>query len=180
MDPSVSAVARDAGAILDSIGYSVEYLAASDSLQHPKMHLKANFLASGDAWDGLIRRPEWAEVLRCYIVYLAKQKMHVKKSWEIPRDRFYPEDISKAAEVLLKNYLKTLDANERERIVLYMSVGSVNMDYRSMVMDGEVMVLLSKWSSIQGLMDFLLLAGMCDWPETLEEMDAERLIRDRT
>ena len=42
-------------------------------------------------------------------------------------------------------------------------VGSVNMDYRSMVMDGEVMVLLSKWQSLTGMIDFLR-----DWGRSFE------------
>lgn len=172
VDPSVTEVARNAGAILDSVGYSVEYLMESDSLAYPKLHLKANFLASGDAWDGLIKRPEWAAVLRAYIVFLAEQKPQSRRSVEISRDGYYPEEVVSAVETLLHNYLAALSAEERDRIVLYLSVGSANMDYRSMVMDGEVMILLSKWSSIQGLLDFLLLAGMCEWPETQAELDA--------
>ena len=172
LDPGVVEVARNAGAILDSIGYSIEYLADTDSLQSPKMHLKANFLASQDAWDGLMRRPEWAGVLRSYITFLANQKTTDSRTFEIPREQYYPEEITEGVRGLVRNYLASLDPAQRERVVLYLSVGSVNMDYRSMVMDGEVMILLSKWSSIQGLLDFMLLSGMCDWPETQEQLDA--------
>jgi len=49
-----AAAADKVPAQLDSLGYSVRYLAATDSIAQPKMHLKANFFASKIAWDKLI------------------------------------------------------------------------------------------------------------------------------
>jgi hypothetical protein len=40
-----------------------------------------------------------------------------------------------------------------------------------MVMNGEVMLTMAGSSSAAGLIDFMLLAGLCQWPETPEELD---------
>jgi hypothetical protein len=41
-----------------------------------------------------------------------------------------------------------------------------------MVMDGEVQVTLSGWNTLPGLIDFVMIAGLCDWVDTQEELDA--------
>jgi hypothetical protein len=46
------------------------------------------------------------------------------------------------------------------------------MDYRSMVMDGEVMVTIGGWQALYGFMDFMLLPGLCEWVETTGQLDA--------
>ena len=73
---------------------------------------------------------------------------------------------------LILGLLADLTPGEREELIYYFTVGSTNMDYRSMVMDGEVMVLLGGWQSLFGFIDFLLLPGLCEWLETTEELDA--------
>ena len=57
-------------------------------------------------------------------------------------------------------------------MIFYFTVGSTNMDYRSMVMDGEVQVTVSGWQSLYGFLDFLILPGLCEWVETPEELNA--------
>ena len=52
------------------------------------------------------------------------------------------------------------------------TVGSTNMDYRSMTMDGEAMVTLAGWQSLFGFLEFLLLPGLCQWVEMTEQRDA--------
>ena len=68
--------------------------------------------------------------------------------------------------------LDDLEEGEREQLIYYFSVGSTNMDYRSMVMDGEVQILISNWQALYGLIDFVLLPGLCEWLETTEALDA--------
>ena len=41
-----------------------------------------------------------------------------------------------------------------------------------MVMDGEVQITMTGWNTLAGLIDFVLLAGLCEWVETLDELDA--------
>jgi hypothetical protein len=34
------------------------------------------------------------------------------------------------------------------------------------------MVTLVGWSALSGMLDFLMLAGLCEWPDTQAELDA--------
>jgi hypothetical protein len=83
-----------------------------------------------------------------------------------------PEDLKAGWIDLIHGLLDDLTPGEREELIYYFSVGSTNLDYRSMVMDGEVMVLLGGWQSLYGFVDFMLLPGLCEWLETTEDLDA--------
>jgi neutral trehalase len=61
---------------------------------------------------------------------------------------------------------------ELEEIIYYFTVGSVNLDYRSMVLNAETMIIVSEWQALTGFMDFLLLPGLCEWVDTVDELDA--------
>jgi phosphatidylserine/phosphatidylglycerophosphate/cardiolipin synthase-like enzyme len=54
---------------------------------------------------------------------------------------------------------------------MYMQVGSANQDYRSMVMDGESVVLVSNWTALNAVPDFLLLLGLAAWPTDQTALD---------
>lgn len=171
--PGVRAVAQNARAQLDSIGYRVRYITEKDSLATPKLHLKANFFASGSAWDGLMSQPEWAGILKEYITYLARQQGYYDDDdAEAARDvRAVPAGLSRKAKAFFSSYMGGLSERERDEMILYLTVGSVNMDYRSQVMNGEVMIVLSGLKSMVGAIDFILLAGLCEWMETPEQVD---------
>ena len=57
-------------------------------------------------------------------------------------------------------------------MVYYLTVGSQNMDYRGMTMDGEVMYLGSDLGALEAIVDFIEIAALCDWVDTQEELDA--------
>lgn len=168
----VTAEVENTAALLDSLDYAVQYLSRQDEELNPKIHLKANFFASGTAWEKLITRPELALVLRGQIQYLANQVTTRDDDSQYPDVRNYPEQLTDAWLALIKGLVADLTPQEREELVYYFSVGSTNMDYRSMVMDAEVMLLVGGWQSLYGFMDFLLLPGLCEWVETTEELDA--------
>ncbi len=73
---------------------------------------------------------------------------------------------------LIHGVLDDIALGEQEELIYYLTIGSTNMDYRSMVMDGEVMVVVAGWQSLYGFLDFLLLPGLCEWMETTEDLDA--------
>lgn len=162
---------RNAAALLDSLGYVPHYLADEDSSAKPKIHLKANFFASGTAWRKLLARPELAGIVRNHIEYLARQAAGPDARGEAPDVRAYPEELAAGWMSLIQGLLADATPQEREELVYFLSVGSVNMDYRSMVMDGEAMVLLGGWQALYGFMDFMLLPGLCEWVETPEQLD---------
>ena len=171
-NPWVDAELKNVDALLDSLGYSVHYLLGDGAEVKPKIHLKANFFASGTAWNKLMVRPELADILRFHIKYLTMQAAPADTFGTAPDVQDIPEDLKTGWIELIHGLLDDLTPAEKEELIYYFTVGSTNMDYRSMVMDGEVMVLLGGWQSLYGFMDFLLLPGLCEWLETTEELDA--------
>jgi len=170
--PDVDAVMDDVQDILDEVGYEPVYIAEKDvAVDPPKLHLKANFFASGYAWDDLMGRPEWADITREYIKYLARQQGSY--DGEGSRDvTAAPAELQRVANSFLAEYYSTRTPEQRDQLVMYLTVGSCNMDYRSQVMNAEVMMTLAGTKSLVGVMDFVILAGLCEWPETPEDVDA--------
>jgi hypothetical protein len=140
--------------------------------QVPKLHLKAQFMASGNAWEKLAARPELGRILELYIIYLADNARSLTEDSPIPDVRDYPESIRMEWLALARNLLDELDETVRQQLVYWFSVGSTNMDYRSMVMDGEVQIFVSGWQSLLGFLDFILLPGLSTWVDSTDELDA--------
>ena len=172
-DASVDSVAENAGAILDRLHYSPAYLTLKDIHERPKLHLKANFFASPLVWDKLMARPEWGSILAEYIDYLAGQPASPGSTEPeaAPGFRPLPKELVLHMQTLLDAFYATVPEEQRGAVIAYLTLGSANMDYRSMTMNGEVMVTVSGIRSLVGVIDFVLLSGLCEWPESPEEVD---------
>jgi len=171
-NPTVDAQLWNVAAYLDSLGYVAPQDQEGAPIAVPKIHLKANFMASGTAWRKLIARPELVEMVRGHIEYLAMQLAPVDATGKAPDVQDYPESLQRGWTILGENLQAELTPAERQEMVYFFSVGSTNMDYRSMVMDGEVMILVGGWQALYGLIDFMLISGLCEWVETVEQLDA--------
>lgn len=132
----------------------------------PKLHLKASFFASRDAWDLLIRRPELTLVLQAYLAQVLRQ---APDSIDV---RAAAAGLTEASEAMMASFQASLTEEQRRQLVYYLLVGSANQDYRSMFMDGEASVLLSGWSGVVSLIDFALLMNLSVWIDDLEMLDA--------
>jgi len=111
--------------------------------------------------------------VRSYIEYLAGQALPDDPNYEnMPDVRAYPKKMAERWLALGRGLSEDLTPAEREEMIYYFTVGSTNMDYRSMVMDGEVQVVIGGWQALFGFFDFMLLPGLCEWLETTEELDA--------
>ena len=155
--------------ILEDVRVSPDYLVAADSTESPKLHLKANFFITPEAWDVLWSQPEWGPLGTEYLKYLARQEGPAETR---PVGRDVPEALLKAVYDLSVAVEGRFTEDQIDRQFAYFTVGSTNMDYRSMVMDGEVQITMQGWSSLAGLIDFRFLVGLCEWVDTLEELDA--------
>ncbi|HEX5818393.1 MAG TPA: hypothetical protein VFY20_05935, partial [Gemmatimonadales bacterium] len=139
---------------------------ATPPKQMPKLHLKAGFFASRDAWDLLIRRPEFTQVLEAYLAQLLREQPDSS-------DVMVPAAaLTEASAALVDAFRRSLSEEQRRTLIYYMMVGSANQDYRSMFMDGEATVLLSGWSGVVSLIDFALLMNLSVWIDDLEMLDA--------
>ena len=77
------------------------------------------------------------------------------------------------ADSLVGNWWQGLSAADREHLALYMTVGSHNQNYRSMIMDGEDIVVVSGLSSLVAYLDFARVLGLSTWVTdvpTLEQL----------
>jgi hypothetical protein len=168
----MDSVANHAGRYLDEIGYKRPVAAPADSLEIPKLHLKANLFASSQVWDGLMTDPGWGEVLKLYIQYLGRQHAE-RAATDLPEHgvREVPEALARKVSEVVNGYYDSLPPEKRSAMISFFTIGSANMDYRSEVMNGEVMVTIGGASGLVGAMDFVLLAGLCEWPSTPEQVD---------
>jgi hypothetical protein len=168
-NPAMRSAVDSAMADLESASFSVDYLIASDVDESPKLHMKANYFITGQAWYTLMSLPEWGPLIYHYLKYLALQT-GPPEARSIGRE--VPEELITSVSSLADALQARLTEEEIEANMAFFTVGSTNMDYRSMVMDGEVQITLGGWNSLAGLVDFLFIVGLCEWVDTQEELDA--------
>lgn len=172
LDPAVEKVAANASTYLSQVNYRPAYLVSKDTLLSPKLHMKANFFASPRVWDDLMSRPEWAGLLEEYIRYLAILQGPPADSVTGSHNvREVPKELLVKLKALLSNYMEGLTPEQRREVICYLTVGSVNMDYRSQSLNGEVMVTIGGMAGLEGVLDFMIIAGLCEWPGTTEDVD---------
>ncbi len=134
-----------------------------------KLHLKANFLASKDAWEGLLHLPDWPEVLR---VFMAKRAWQIEnRDHALGRLEAPMPDVIDVGQPMLDNWIAGLSAEQRDQLILYLLLGSHNQNYRSMVMDGEAAVVVAGTSINAGLIDLVALTGQCEWIESVDQLE---------
>jgi len=148
--------------------FSPEYLDGAETDGKPKLHLKAQFFASADAWDEVMGSPILGELLVHYFERRFEQIEHSAIDYEAHSKH------RGLGGLVQRKYVEEAGLADDWKPVLYLTVGSQNMNNRSMLMDGEVIVVMSHFEAIAGLIDFLLIAGLCDWVDTRE--DLERLL----
>jgi len=136
----------------------------------PTLHLKANFFASANAWDGLLSSPELGEYFRIWMERRVAQLRNRAIALEDPGSA--PERMLELAMPTLTRWEEALPPDERQRLVYYLLLGSPNQNYRSMVMDGEVAIMLSGWSSIVAMIDLISILGQSVWVDDLEELES--------
>jgi hypothetical protein len=168
-NPHIIAAVDSVEETLRAAGYQANYLVNADSSASPKLHMKANFFITGEIWDVIMRRPEWGPLIREYLEYLASQTGPVE---DRPPATEAPEGLLTAALALANGVQDDVSPELRARSFAYFTVGSTNMNYRSMVLDGEVEITVTGWDTLSGLVDFNLIVGLTDWIEDLDELDA--------
>jgi hypothetical protein len=167
-DPSIYDMVDEAGEFMASEGFEEEYVFDTPEVRAPTIHLKAQFYASREAWADLMARPEWAKIIEEFGRQRAIQIKNAKTYVDV---RDYAEAMRGLVVPMVKSYLEGLTPEEREKAFMYLTVGSQNQDYRGMLMDGEVLYCVSGWGSMNGLLDFVFLMGLSEWPKTQEELD---------
>jgi len=165
-DPTVLTVLSDTNTIFKN--YNIKRLIKEKKIRRPKLHSKAQFFTSAEGWDKLLVRPGWAKVIHLYI---QQQIQHT-------RDQKAYYDVIKAADELIKtatpmilDYYSNLTPEEQDKAIYYLTVGSHNEDYRGVMLDGEALFVVSGFGSLYGLIDFATTLGLCDWMESVEQLN---------
>jgi hypothetical protein len=164
VQPMVDSVAR----ALEAAGTRGVYLVEADSLSSPKLHMKVNVFLRTPILRAMVQTPEWVDFVREYLAYLARQAGPVEGR---PRAEEAPGPMIAALRKTVLAAAPSLTPEEMRQSITYLTVGSTNMDYRSMVMDGEVQVTVTGWTVLSGVLDFAQLLGLSEWPETQAELD---------
>jgi hypothetical protein len=152
---------------LKELGFEPGYAVEDVGVREPKLHLKAQLLLNRAAIN-LLQKVDWVEIIRQDMVYRARQAageeyVDLRATWEA-RQRLYKQEGEKAR--------AETRPEDIEKAAGYLSVGSHNMDYRGMMMDGEVIYLTAGGGIVPGARDLFVIAGVSTWVETLEELEA--------
>jgi hypothetical protein len=152
---------------LIAMGFSPDYVAEDEKERRPKLHLKAQLFMTADTLAALrmmdtrkLMDEFWLQ--RARHAANAEQYLSVRKSWTESSD-LWAQEIAKAVAAAPPDVLQGAAS--------YMTVGSHNMDYRGMMMDGEVLYITSGRGIISGLLDLIVLTSLSTWVEDLETMN---------
>ena len=134
------------------------------------LHLKANFLASRDAWQ-VMARPEWVDVTREFVQQRIAQ---LRRPHPVSLAGFtdQPDSALMLGDVAIKRWRESLSPIQRERLLFYTVLGSANQNDRSMVSDGEDALVISNWPAVIPYLDLLSLVGQCVWIDGPEQLEA--------
>ncbi|NJD19796.1 MAG: hypothetical protein FIA95_11015 [Gemmatimonadetes bacterium] len=167
--PDAVAVIEEETAALIREGYEHQY-PEGGALSPPKLHMKANYFATKEAWDQLLSRPEVGQSLRIYFHELAERNRALGRG-EYRDFRAMADALLPPTREILRQYASRLTPEERSHIAFFFAIGSHNQNNRSMALDGEVALVVAGWSALFGLPDFLVIAGLSEWIDDLDELE---------
>jgi phosphatidylserine/phosphatidylglycerophosphate/cardiolipin synthase-like enzyme len=160
--------ARPGAAVRLTSTAAVDSRPAIDAPVFAKLHFKGFLYISREAWARLIAEAPLTEALA---VYLHERDRQIREGGAVPEVDM-AEALLDIGARLINPILDSITPEERDRWAFFLQIGSPNMDYRSMLLDGEVAVLVSGWTSLYAAMDFLLLTGLLTWADDQAEIDA--------
>ncbi|MBR9990441.1 MAG: hypothetical protein KFH98_11840 [Gemmatimonadetes bacterium] len=138
--------------------------AAVATREAPKLHKKVQYVATADLWDAIFDSPEWPQFMATYLQY--RQATHdIGDAGEAGGAKDFPDELARIARRVFGA------ANQPGRGAGYALVGSQNMDYRGMFMDGEVTVMFGGADSLIPLLDLLFLEGTVTWLNDRQDLD---------
>jgi len=141
----------------------ISHLISSQSDCYPKLHFKMQYFMNKSALS-VLGKEEWADIIHSYFDIRRKEVT----SSSVVRPGLTPN--------IVKPLLVHLDGDEYYKPkdpIFTMLIGSHNQDRRSMILDGEAIVMISGYESLIGFIDFALLMGSTDWINDFETIDKE-------
>ena len=168
-DPSVRrGLAEERQDLIDQ-GFERVY-AVDQEVVTTKLHMKAHLYFSGEAWDGVLALPGMEQLLRAHFEEVAATNRALSTG-QVRDFRLYTDRIQPIAASFVAPFAEALPEAQLNRLVMFLTVGSHNQNTRSLALDGEVSFVTAGWSSMSGLMDFITIAGLCSWIDSVEELE---------
>jgi hypothetical protein len=170
-DPTLTQDLAQVRQDLTDAGFARSY-AVDQEVVTAKLHMKAHLYFSREAWEGVLSQPQMEDVFRAHFEEIAAQNRYL--SGEGDRDRTfrtYTDRLNPIAVGMIDEILADLTPEEQNRLAMFLAVGSHNQNTRSLALDGEVAFVTASWKSLSGLMDFITIAGLCDWIDSVEELE---------
>jgi phosphatidylserine/phosphatidylglycerophosphate/cardiolipin synthase-like enzyme len=154
-------------------GFTPYYYAQDAKPRKPKLHLKINFFMS-DEVRLLLSQPGWETIVREYWKY--HEKFVLKQDPDLKQDNYVDlKEITEEMRVSINNLLlrhwHSLSPKERDQAITFLTVGSHNHNYRSMISDGESACLVAGFGSLVALLDMFTLTGLSVWIDDLESLE---------
>jgi hypothetical protein len=137
--------------------------------RYPQLHMKANFIASREAWR-VMAREEWVDFTRQYVPRRMAQVS--SRGMAVQSFGAHPEPLIDVGEEVVRRWYAELPTAQREHVVFYTMLGSANQNDRSFTSDGEIVITLSNWPAVIPYLDLLSIIGQSRWVETTDELDA--------
>jgi hypothetical protein len=153
---------------LESVSTAADDMEEFEYDDSPKLHMKANFFASREAWSIMSRR-EWSDASWAYMSLRLPQVQ--TRSVAVGSFAEYPESLPDVGGGMILDWYGGLADDTRERVVFYTLMGSHNQNSRSMVIDAEIGFLIAHWPSIIPYIDLVTLVGQTRWIGTPAELD---------
>jgi hypothetical protein len=152
---------------LDARGYEPVYLTEDAVVRKPKLHLKTQMFLSKEVVSTLVPLPGWRGLILEYVLERADQ-IRTEGYFDVKNIR---ARTSENAMILVEQWEDRLAPGEEERTIFYLTVGSQNQNYRSMIMDGEVTYVVADIHAMVAYLDFVGLLGTCTWIDSVEQLE---------
>jgi hypothetical protein len=134
-----------------------------------KLHMKAHLYYSREVWEDFLSLPGLEDLIRAHFEEMAAMNLALSegeyRDFRLYSDRLRP---------LTRRAIEPLLAGSQERwdrYAMFLAVGSHNQNSRSLALDGEVALVAAEAAALVGLMDFIMIAGLCTWVEDVEGLE---------
>ncbi len=174
-DSSVVEMVAGMPEFLESQGFEPGYRSDDARKRKPKLHLKSQFFASERAINTIVPMKGWENLVQKYILARAEQ---IKRREDRVDAKDLRKDLSKETGALIESWGKGLSPQERGEAILYLTIGSQNQDYRSMIMDGEALFVVGRTWAMVAYLDFVSLMAQTTWIHDVQQLE-ELLPRHR-
>jgi hypothetical protein len=135
------------------------------TVRRPQLHLKSQLFASREGLERVLQDGGWFDVFFAYVQSRVE---------EFARDPSLAAagHLTPALLRAVDSTLRRVPEGQRTRDVFYLLTGSQNQNDRSLLLDGEILVLMAGVESLVSLIDFVAIAARSTWVETGAELDS--------